>query len=539
MRYRWLSLVAAIIISLLTASGVVSAAQQTPKRGGTVVIAEAAHLEPACLNPLLESCSTPEKVLAAAYEVTPHATYRPELASAEIGSKEPFTLVYHIRPEARWSDGVPVTSRDFVFTDEAIRAQHWDLGDSWRAVVRSVRSLNAKTVRVVLRARYADWRELFGWVLPQHALAGEDLATVWSDRIDNPKTGEPIGSGPFLVERFERGNQLVLRRNPRYWGPHPAYLNRIVVRYLPPETAAEALREGKVDMIDPGPLALQAEALDLRRRPVPGIRVLSGLGNSWEHFDIHIGAGGNPALGNRLVRQALAYGIDRVEIAKAVGELTGDRNLRLEPLDSVVFLPTSRYYERNWEGYRYRPALAQRLLERAGCRRGTDGVYVCKGKKLSLRFVTASGVARRERTIELARAQLRRVGVEVNPVYVPPQSIDAALASGDFDLIQFGWINGALTGGPLDIFGCQQMQNYTGYCDRLVTRDLDQATRILDDRRRVALLNRIDARLARAVPVIPLFQNVSLFAFDADIRGVVLNDAGSFAWNAEDWWVDR
>ena len=51
------------------------------------------------------------------------------------------------------------------------------------------------------------------------------------ERIDNPKTGRPIGSGPFLVERWERGKQLTLVRNPRYWGPHAAYLDRIVIRF--------------------------------------------------------------------------------------------------------------------------------------------------------------------------------------------------------------------------------------------------------------------------------------------------------------------
>jgi ABC-type transport system substrate-binding protein len=91
----------------------------------------------------------------------------------------------------------------------------------------------------------------------------------------------------------------------------------------------------------------------------------------------------------------------------------------------------------------------------------------------------------------------------------------------------------------LDIFGCQQPDNFTGYCSRLITRDLAQARLIVDHKRRVELLNKIDARLARAVPAIPLYQNTFLFPFKAAIRGVVPNGVGSFAWNAEDWWVER
>ena len=111
------------------------------------------------------------------------------------------------------------------------------------------------------------------------------------------------------------------------------------------------------------------------------------------------------------------------------------------------------------------------------------------------------------------------------------------IPSGDFDLALFAWIEEARTAGPSDIFRCQGPSNYTGYCDRRVTRDPAQATKILDDSKRVGLLNKIDARLAKAVPAIPLFQNTGLFAFNANVRGVVPNGVGSWAWNSENWWL--
>jgi peptide/nickel transport system substrate-binding protein len=390
-----------------------------------------------------------------------------------------------------------------------------------------------------LRAPFADWRFLFPVVLPRHALAGGDIPSSWKDAIDDPRTGRPIGSGPFLVESWKRGKELALVRNPRYWGPHPAYLDRIVWRFVPPADAAEALRRGEVDMIDPGPAVLQAAALELRRQPAPGIRVLFSLGPAWEHFDIRIGEGGHPALRRRLVRQALAYGIDRVAIARAAGQLSGGSGDALAPLDSTVFLANSPFYQPNWKGYRHRPAPARRLLEQAGCRRGGDGIYSCGDERLSLRIATAAGVARRERTVELAQAQLRQVGVEVVPVYARPVVFETILMSGDFDLALFAWIVGASTSGPFDVFGCQRSFNFTGYCDRLVTRDLIQASRILDQKRRVDVLNRIDARLAKAVPAVPLYQVSGLFALKATVRGVVPSGAAYFTWNAENWWLAR
>ena len=64
----------------------------------------------------------------------------------------------------------------------------------------------------MLRSRFAGWRRLFPYVLPRHALAGADFGTVWNERIVDPRTGLPIGSGPFLVQRWSRGRRITLVR---------------------------------------------------------------------------------------------------------------------------------------------------------------------------------------------------------------------------------------------------------------------------------------------------------------------------------------
>jgi ABC-type transport system substrate-binding protein len=149
---RPIALPAAIIVALLAVSGAGGISAQTPKRGGTVIVLAA---EPPCLNPLLERCVGPSdagagEVLEGAFEIGPHGT-RPNLVSGVTYSERPpFYLIYHIRPEARWSDRIPITARDFVFTDTAIRkyvppdSELADLRYHLRTV-RSVRALNAKT----------------------------------------------------------------------------------------------------------------------------------------------------------------------------------------------------------------------------------------------------------------------------------------------------------------------------------------------------------------------------------------------------------
>ncbi len=331
------ALAAALLVAVPGAAGAPDA--ETPRRGGTVVFGPAAF-EPACLNPLVCGYApVNQKVLTPAFAVAPDLTLKPMLVSGvDFTRQPPFTLTYHIRPEARWSDGVPVTARDFIFTHDAIRKllppDH--PGATHHGTVQSIREIDAKTFRVVLRTRIAGWRGLFWTVLPWHALRGENLESVWRDRIVNPKTGGPIGSGPFLVEDWDRGKQLTLVRNRNYWGRHVSYLDRVVIKFQQsggapaPAQILEWLRTGESDFAEARDTGIVPE---LRR--IPGIRVVPALTNGWEHLDIRIRTGGHPALKQKLVRRALAYGIDRVEIVR---ELFGALDPLYRPSDSAVFL---------------------------------------------------------------------------------------------------------------------------------------------------------------------------------------------------------
>jgi peptide/nickel transport system substrate-binding protein len=533
------ALAAALAVSLALVSGAGGAGAQTPKRGGAVVIP--AGLEPACLN-LFGSCNLGSfanpilgEVLEGAFEVGPDLSYRPNLVSrAEIVSKLPFVVVFRIRPEARWSDGVPVTASDFVFTHRTFRDHATTApGVDWRVEYRKIRRVvrvDAKTARVVFRERFADWRTLFALVLPRHVLAGQDITAVWRTSIDDPRTGRPIGSGPFLVGGWERGREITLVRNPRYWGPHTAYLDRLVARFPSGlSDPVEALRGGHRDLLaligaDPDRVA----AL----RAVPGVAVRSAPMPALEYLLFRLGPGGHAALRNKLVRQALAFALDRSAIARI---RTGDALLKS---DSAVLAKVSRFYQPTWSRYRFDPVRARRLLEQAGCRRGADGIYACGGERLSLQFVTTAGNPVRLRTLELMQAQLRQSGIEARPEYAPNIQvlIGSILRSGEFDLALVN-VSSSTERIPGPYCGGQD-ENWTGYCNRLTNRDLLDADASVDERHRARVLNAADAKLARDVPVIPLAAVSLTIAHRSNIRNVVPNPA-EFVWNSEDWWLER
>jgi peptide/nickel transport system substrate-binding protein len=553
---RGAALAAALVASLLAVSGAGGSSAVTPKRGGTVTMPGGP--EPACITPYIVACasglmvtfmdSLPNAVLPGAYEVRPDLTWKGQLVSrTDVSAKRLLTLTYHIRPEARWSDGVPVSADDFLFTYRTLVKYKTQLDQVDRVAVemiRSVRALDAKTVRVVLPLDVTMWRGwVFRTVLPEHVLEGEDYLSVWRERIENPQTGEPVGSGPFLVSDWERGKQLTLARNPHYWGPHVAYVKRVALRFGLEGKPAAWLTSGAIDVAWGGPgydTGVGPEAIP-SLKAVPGVRVSSRLGPSGDAIMINVGNGGHPLLRKMFVRQALAYGVDRRAIVRT---LYGRTLPEQEATDNGFYLNSSPYYQANWSRYRYRLAEARRLLERGGCVRGPDGIFLCNGERLSLRFVTRGDIPSRVTTLELVRKQLKQAGIEVVPEFASGAVAfnQIWLGTREWDLLEVAaiywipWDEIALS--PLLCLDPRYAIGWTRYCQGLDKAELSRANYVLRGRERARAVNEVDAALAEDAPFLPLYWRPAIAAVDASLRGYILHPLDPF-WRAEEWWLER
>ena len=152
--------------------------------------------------------------------------------------------------------------------------------------------------------------------------------------------------------------------------------------------------------------------------------------------------------------------------------------------------------------------------------------------------MTTAGDPVRTRVLRLAQAQLRRVGVEVVPVFFPPEAFLKVVPSGDFDAALFAW--GVGGGVVWPEARCGDVQNWAGYCNPLVKRDVQQTDLIVDPSQRARVLNAADAKLARAVPVLPVVQSVMRAAIRTRVRGVVPGGSQfNFTQNSENWWIER
>jgi peptide/nickel transport system substrate-binding protein len=478
------------------------------------------------------------RVLLGVYTPNPEFEYEPSeiLAGEAEVTEDPFSITYNINPDAQWSDGTPITSDDFVFTVETTLDPKNDMASRAgydQIDVDATEVIDEKTVKFSFKEPYAGWKDsLFTPLYPKHALEGEDFNKVWNKEIVNPKTGEPIASGPFQFDSYNKGSDLTIVRNDNWYGEHPAYLDEIVFQFIPETTSEiQALRGGEVDAIYPQP---QLELVELQQEP--NLEIQSGAGTTWEHIDFQYG---NPLLKEDYVRQAIAQGIDRQAI---IDQLFADINPDLEPLNNLIFLNNFPDYEDHFGEYGGNPEEATALLEDNGCTKGDDGIYECNGERLSFGFKSTAGNALRELSFEIVQEQLKEVGIELKSEFGDAAVVfgNQGLAGGKYDLFLFAWVGNPDPSGSVEIHKCKGTQNFQSYCNEEVTALLEESDVTVDPVERARLMNEADALMAEDIPILPMYQKPTFFAYDKTLQNAIDNATQDGpTWNAEEWFISE
>jgi peptide/nickel transport system substrate-binding protein len=510
--------------------------------GGTVLFGD--EQEPTILNGYLidgNSLVTSKvfnNVFAGAYVIQPDFSYAPWLIDGEAEfTEDPFAVTYTIRDDADWSDGTPVTVDDFIFTLEIHDedAPHADQITS-RAGYELITDYEVdgdKTITFNFEEPYAAWQLLFSNVLPAHILEGEDFETVMNDELPD------VSSGPYVFESWDRGTQLRLVRNDDYWDGDVA-LDEIVMRYVPDTTTlTQQMRGGEIDMYDPQP---QIELIQQLEEVSDRIEFEVGLGPVWEHIDFNTLV---PGLDKDYVRQAIALGINRPQIVET---LVQPVDPEAEVLQQPFWMTNSEFYEPTYDQWDHDPDAARQLLEDNGCTEGDGGIYECDGDRLSFRFGTTGGNERRELTQQLVQADLANVGIEITiendegatffERLNTPDNCDGVC---DYDLALFAWVGSPDPSGNANIYGCDEgdeprPQNWTVYCNDELTSLMDEANSTVDPEENARLWNEAAAVIAEGVPIIPLFQQPQLLAWDNTITGPELNPTNQTQfWNSAEW----
>ncbi|MEU0332746.1 ABC transporter family substrate-binding protein [Streptomyces sp. NPDC006193] len=174
------------------------------------------------------------------------------LESAKIIETEPRQVVlYKLNQQAVWSDGREIGAADFAAQWRALSGKdsaYWTARNAgYDRIAKVERGASDLQVRVTFSRPYADWKSLFSPLYPKDVMGTPDAFN------DGARRKLKVTAGPFRVEKVDTaGKDVVLARNPRWWG-RPAKLERIVLHAVTVGGRAAALADGTVDLaeIDP------------------------------------------------------------------------------------------------------------------------------------------------------------------------------------------------------------------------------------------------------------------------------------------------
>jgi peptide/nickel transport system substrate-binding protein len=434
------------------------------------------------------------------------------------------TIVYHLRPNVRWSDGAAVTSADVLFTLHAIldprnpvrSHEGYDLIDrAWardaHTVVFHLRHAWAPAVMTYFSYGFSPQ-----FVLPAHVLERETPLAM------APFGADPnVVDGPYRFSSWSRGESVRLVANNRYWRGEPK-VRVLDIRIVPdPSTNVVLLQSGQIDwnLVAPVQWAFLRNKAGIGFVRVP-TAVVAGIALNLAHAP----------LDDVRVRRAIAMAIDRSGIARRI-------TLGRYPVTNMLQPQFSWAYDRRVREPAYDPRAADALLEAAGWRRGSNGIRAKNGKALQLVYVafpeTASGV----RIATEVQQQLHVVGIGVSIKSISNaqlfEPVSGTLALGDYDLAYVPWTMGA---DPDDssVLGCGGSSNYMRFCNREVDALESKALDTISQSARKAYYSRIGRIVAEQVPIVYLFNADYIYAVASRLHGFSPN-AFIPTWNAYAW----
>ncbi len=494
------------------------------------------------LNPLLNSNTTDGMIAFLMFEPLLHAnptgdpvpmlaTQVPTVSNGGI-SKDGLTITYHLRRNAKWTDGVPVTGKNVKWSWQAMMNPNNNvISRHGYDYVKSIDTPNDYTVVVHLKRRFAPFVNTFFADSDQPTpVAPAHILSKYPNINQIPFNNDPsVSDGPFKFVRWVHGDHMEFAANENFFFGKPA-LKSIYIRVVPDEnTSLNLLRTHEIDWMFEASINNYPTA-----KNIPGIRLAWVNINGYESIQLNTQ---RPYLQDVRVRQAIAYAVDKMRILNTL--TFGQQTIATE--DQPTFMWS---YNPNVQP-QYPPNIvkARALLQQAGWAPGSNGIMVKNGQPLTLVLVSNnSNVTRRKTAVELQQ-MLHQAGIDVEVKYYPgdilfaPVGEGGILQAGKFDLGLSGWYAG-IDPDDASQFTCANVApvgyNYTRYCNP----EMEAAQKVaLDNYQRATRKNayyRIQDLLARDVPQIFLYYYRTMHPISENFKGFAPNPVTE-SWNAWQW----
>jgi peptide/nickel transport system substrate-binding protein len=474
---------------------------------------------------------------------TPHPVLVKDIPSLENGgiSADGNVITLKLRDDIVWSDGTPITSRDFLFTYQMILNPNNAVATtSPYDKIISLDTPDERTVVMTFNEPYISWLStLWHGLLPAHILEPVFQAegTINNATWNNAPS---VGCGPFNFDKWEAGNFAHFVANEKYWLGKPI-LAEITFHFVADDAAQiAAIKAGGADL---GTFLSYSDAPIVQSGGMTFVPFFSGYNEGWFFYlDPQMS---NPALQDVRVRLAIALAIDRASFVK-------DALLGITK-PAISYWDNTPYIEPTLQPWRYDPETAKKLLDETGwVDSNADGVRDKDGEDLVLTYGTTTSELRQKAQAAFQQ-QLEAVGIKVElfnyerDIFFKGYGSGGPAATGQLDIFEYAPI---AQRSPITIFPdpdtadflCTEIptdestagKNWTFYCDQELEQLFQLQSTQMDFKARQETFWKISKLIYERVYFLGLWEDSDLWSISTRITGAKISGITPF-FNILEW----
>jgi len=428
-----------------------------------------------------------------AADVTP----APDLAESWSHDASGKVWTFKIRQGVKWQDGQPCTARDVAFTYTYIIANQMSAFTSYTEGIEKVEAPDDSTAVFTCSKPKANILGMVVPILPQHIWSKIDPRVAGTSFQNRPPV---VGTGPFRVVEFKRGEFTRLEANPSYFAGAPQIDELIFEEYTNPDTMVQDLKSGAIDACWGIP---EAQFKPLSQDP--GFRAIDYVVKGYDELGFNCYTGpslGNPVLKDWRFRQALQWAIDQKKLTSIAysGYATPGSTIMVEGF----------YRDPDWHwappaavAYAYDPARAAQAMAAAGYKTTGGKLLDKQGKPIMLRLFACEAPPQGQRIGKLLVGWLEAIGIDVKFTYMTEGAMNEYLyneKNGEFtpnmDLFVYNWTGDVDPDFMLSIFLRSQIGDWsdcawwspqydTLYTEQAATIDPTQRKALIDEMQQI------------------------------------------------------